>query len=61
MSVEKKRAMSDVVWLCRNCAELADRPPERVPVATLTGWQRAAEEELLYRVTGLPKETEDPA
>lgn len=56
MSVEKKRSISNGAWLCRNCAEMVDRLPERFPVGTISAWQRVAANDLLYRVTGIPKE-----
>lgn len=47
VSVEQKRAHSNGAWLCRDCAEIVDRLPERFPIGTISGWQKDANEALL--------------
>src|ERR1700734_8417 len=40
---EERRAPSNGIWLCQNCAKLIDNDAIRFPLAVLTKWKSVAE------------------
>ena len=50
LSQEARIAIENGIWLCHNCAKLADNDPARFTVAVLYIWKTQAESDALSRV-----------
>lgn len=45
LTPEERKAASNGIWLCQNCAKLVDDDEDRYPVEFLLQWKRRAEEQ----------------
>jgi hypothetical protein len=53
LSPQERRAFGNAVWLCQNCAKLADSDVDRFTVDTLLRWKSGAEADALLAINGL--------
>lgn len=52
MTPEERGAISNAIWLCRQCAGMVDKDPNRYPVNTLYQWRTDHEEKILKQIQG---------
>ena len=52
MTIDERKSLDNVIWLCQNCAKLIDNDPVRYTVDGLRSWKQAAEQAALMELEG---------
>jgi hypothetical protein len=61
LTPEKRRDISNAVWLCQNCAKLIDNDEARFPIELLNSWKEEAEKRAFSQIGKTqPQANQDP-